>query len=208
MLTKIDKDKVVLAWEAATHALLNDDAYAWIRSSVLFERAYFIGLMNGLSAIGDEEDINRLMTSTFFHNRLIWSRSGDDTFESTNIGQIFSELKKVFSELKKELYELDNSNSIDLKAFQRMIEEANRFISEIDHLDRGWLNCVQQTRKLLSEIKSTITNFQDSVEDNSQNITHIKEEFLRQAHEQISTLRDMARYISLVQTHHEMSKRL
>jgi len=201
MLTKIDKDKVVLAWETASQALSNEDMYAWIRSSVLFEQAYFIGLMNGLSAIGEEEDINHLMTRTFIHNRLIWSRSGDDTFESTNIGQIFSELKK-------ELYELDNSNSIDLKAFQRMIEEANRFLSEIDHLDRGWLNCVQQTRKLLSEIKSTITNFQDSVEDNSQNITHIKEEFLRQTHEQISTLRDMARYISLVQTHHEMSKRL
>ena len=201
MLTKIDKDKVVLAWETATHALSNEDAYAWIRSSVLLERAYFIGLMNGLSAIGDKEDINRLMTSTFFHNSLIWSRSGDDTFESTNIGQIFSELKK-------ELYELDNSNSIDLKAFQRMIEEANRFISEIDHLDRGWLNCVQHTRKLLTEIKSTITNFQDSVEDNSQNITYIKKEFLRQIHAQISTLCDGARYISLVQTHHEMSKRL
>ena len=200
-MAKIDTAEIKLAWDEATNALSNEDAYAWIRSSVLFERAYFIGLMNGLSAIGDEEDINRLMTSTFIHNRLIWSRSGDDTFESTNIGQIFSELKK-------ELYELDNSNSIDLKAFQRMIEEVNRFISEIDHLDRGWLNCVQQTRKLLSEIKSTITNFQDSVEDNSQNITHIKKEFLRQTHEQISTLRDMARYISLVQTHHEMSKRL
>ena len=200
-MAKIDTAEIKLAWDEATNALSNEDAYAWIRSSVLFERAYFIGLMNGLSAIGDEEDINRLMTRTFIHNRLIWSRSGDDTFESTNIGQIFSELKK-------ELYELDNSNSIDLKAFQRMIEEANRFISEIDHLDRGWLNCVQQTRKLLSEIKHTITNFQDSVEDNSQNITHIKKEFLRQTHEQISTLRDMARYISLVQTHHEMSKRL
>ena len=156
VLAKIDNAELKLAWDAATNALSNDDAYAWIRSSVLIEQAYFMGLMNGLSAIGDEEDINRLMTRTFIHNRLIWSRTGDDTFESTNIGQIFSELKK-------ELYELDNSNSIDLKAFQRMIEEANRFISEIDHLDRRWLNCVQQTRKLLSEIKSTITNFQDSV---------------------------------------------
>lgn len=170
-MTKIDKDKAVLAWEAATHALLNDDAYAWIRSSVFIEQAYFMGLMNGLSAIGDEEDITRLMTSTIFHNRLIWSRSGDDTFDSTSIG-------KIFSELKKELYEFDTNNNIDSKAFQSMEQEANRFISEIDHLDRGWLNCVQQTRKLLSEIKSTITNFQDSLEDNSQNITHKKGSFL------------------------------
>ena len=200
-MTKIDKDKVALAWEAATHALSNDDAHDWVRSSVLFERAYYLGLMIGLSAIGEEEDVTPLALSTVVDNRLMWARSGDDTYESTSIGQIFSKLKK-------ELYEFDTDNSIDLKAIQNMIKEANRFISEIDHLDRGWLNCVQQTRKLLSEIKSTITNFQDSVEDNSQNITHIKEEFLRQTHEQISTLRDMARYISLVQTHHEMSKRL
>ena len=201
VLAKIDNAELKLAWDAATNALSNDDAYAWIRSSVLIEQAYFLGLMSGLSAIGDEEDITRLMTSTIFHNRLIWTRSGDDTFESTSIG-------KIFSELKKELYEFDTKNSIDSKFFQSMEQEANRFLSEIDHLDRGWLNCVQQTRKLLSEIKSTMTNFQDSVEDNSQNITHIKKEFLRQTHEQISTLRDMARYISLVQTHHEISKRL
>lgn len=200
-MTKIDKDKVALAWEAATHALSNDDAYDWVRSSVLFERAYYLGLMIGLSAIGEEEDVTPLALSTVVDNRLMWARSGDDTYESTSIGQIFSKLKK-------ELYEFDTDNSIDLKAIQNMIKEANRFISEIDHLDRGWLNCVQHTRKLLSEIKSTITNFQDSVEDNSQNITYIKKEFLRKIHAQISTLCDGARYISLVQTHHEMSKRL
>ena len=200
-MTKIDKDKVALAWEAATHALSNDDAHDWVRSSVLLERAYYLGLMIGLSAIGEEEDVTPLALSTVVDNRLMWARSGDDTYESTSIGQIFSKLKK-------ELYEFDTDNSIDLKAIQNMIKEANRFISEIDHLDRGWLNCVQHTRKLLTEIKSTITNFQDSVEDNSQNITYIKKEFLRQIHAQISTLCDGARYISLVQTHHEMSKRL
>ena len=200
-MAKIDKNKVVLAWEAATHALSNDDAHAWIRSSVLIEKAYFMGLMNGLSAIGDEEDITRLMTKTIVHNRLIWARSGDDTFESTSIG-------KIFSELKKELYEFDTNNGIDLKAIQSMTKELNRFTSEIDHLDRGWLNCVQQTRKLLSELEYTITNFQHSVEDNSQNITLKKEDFLRQIHEQISTLCDVARYIALLQTHHEMSKRI
>ena len=200
-MIKIDKDKVVLAWEAASYALSNDDAHDWVRSSVLFERAYYLGLMIGLSAIGEEEDVTPLALSTVVDNRLMWARSGDDTYESTSIGQIFSKLKK-------ELYEFDTDNSIDLKAIQNMIKEANRFISEIDHLDRGWLNCVQHTRKLLTEIKSTITNFQDSVEDNSQNITYIKKEFLRQIHAQISTLCDGARYISLVQTHHEMSKRL
>jgi hypothetical protein len=200
-LTKINKDKVALAWEAATHALSNDDAHDWVRSSVLFERAYYLGLMIGLSAIGEEEDVTPLALSTVVDNRLMWARSGDDTYESTSIGQIFRGIREEFDKFNPNI-------GIDPQGIQRLIQEINRFICEIDHLDREWLNCVQQARILLSEMKSTINGFQDSGITIGLGISdEIKKDF-SQINANISTLSNLARYISLVQTHHEMSKRL
>ena len=199
-MTKIDKDKVALAWEAATHALSNNE-HAWIGRSVLFERAYYLGLMIGLSAIGEEEDVTPLALSTVVDNRLMWARSGDDTYESTSIGQIFRGIREEFDKLNPNI-------GIEPQGIQRLIQEVNRFISEIDHLDREWLNCVQQARILLSEMKSTINGFQDSGITIGLGISDEIKKDCSQIHANISTLSNLARYISLVQTHHEMSKRL
>ena len=190
---------MTLALDTATHILLNDDAYAWIRGSVFCERAYYMGLINGLSAIGNEEDLTGSLRGIL--NQFIFFRSGDDTFQSTSIGKIFRGIREEFDKFNPNI-------GIDPQGIQRVIEEINRFISEIDHLDREWLNCVQQARILLSEIKSTIIGFQDYGVTIGLGISdEIKKDF-SQIHENISTLCDLARYISLVQTHHEMSKRL
>jgi len=198
-LEKLEKDEIKLAWDAATHALSNNDAHAWIRDSVFCERAYYMGLINGLSAIGDEEDVTSLLRGIL--NQLIFSRSGDDTFQSTSIGKIFWEIREEFDKFNPNI-------GLDPQGIQRLIQEINRLISEIDHLDREWLNCVQQARILLSEMKSTINGFQDSGITIGLGISdEIKKDF-SQINANISTLSNLARYISLVQTHYEMSKRL
>jgi hypothetical protein len=57
-------------------------------------------------------------------------------------------------------------------------------------------------------MKSTINGFQDSGITIGLGISdEIKKDF-SQIHANISTLSNLVRYISLVQTHHEMSKRL
>ena len=90
----ISSEDANAAINAAHKALAEDPELAWIRKSVLIERAYYQGLSQGLMAIAAEDDLRRLMTIAV--KELIWSRGGDDTFPSTNVSQAYSDLRGQF----------------------------------------------------------------------------------------------------------------
>ena len=63
---------------AAAEAGLEEEDYTWIKRSALTERAYFLGLRNGLSAITAKSRVSRLVFRALV--KTLHLRAGDDTF--------------------------------------------------------------------------------------------------------------------------------
>ena len=55
----LDETTVISALAAAESAL-SDTAFSWIKESAWRERAYFLGLYNGLAPLAEENSRNRL----------------------------------------------------------------------------------------------------------------------------------------------------
>ena len=188
---KIESTAVELAINAACDALANDTDLAWIRKSCLIERAYFLGLFKGLDAIAEEDALGNRPAQWFM--KTYWSRSADDTFPSTRLG-------RDFAALKKGLGYLETGNGMDQPAIETVIRD-------IDLLDRKWRECVKRARTLLAETQSAGSGFRPPIDDDIPDRKRAGEE-LRQIHGRVSALGDMVRYMALLETHHEMSKRL
>ncbi len=188
---KIESTAVECAINAASDALANDTDLAWIRKSCLIERAYFLGLFKGLTAIAEEDAIGNHPVR--FFTQTLWSRSADDTFPSTRLG-------RDFAALEKGLRRLETGNGIDQQVIETVIED-------IDVLDRKWRECVKTARAFLSETQSVSAGFRPPNEDDVPDRKRAGEE-IRQIHDRVSALVDIVRYMALLETNHEMSKRL
>ena len=144
-----------------------------------------------IPAIAEEDAIVkhafRILMQTY------WSRSADDTFPSTQLG-------RDFAALEKGLHGLETGKSLS----QEAIETLNR---DIDLVDRNWRNCVQRARSLLAETQAAASGFRPPTDDDGPDRKRAGEE-LGQIHGRISALGDMVRYMALLETHHEISKRL
>ncbi|MEI6320069.1 MAG: hypothetical protein WCS09_16240 [Pseudomonadota bacterium] len=191
-LAKLDSEAVELAISAAHDALANDTDLAWIMKSCLIERAYFLGLCKGLAAIAEEDAIGkhhllRTLVSTY------WSRSADDTFPSTRLG-------RGFAALQEGLRGLDVGKPLD----QQVIEAV---IRDIDLLDREWRGRVEHARKLLADTQSAASGFRPPINEDAPEQKRAAEE-LSQMHSFVSELGVMVRHIALLETDHEMSKRI
>lgn len=189
---KLDSAAVDIAINAAHDALANDPDLAWIMKSALIERVYFLGLINGLTAIAEEDAIDkhhlfRILAST------LWSQSADDTFPSTHLG-------RDFEALQKGVYGLEVGKRLD----QQVIEAV---IRDIDSLDREWSGCVAHARELLADTQFVASRFQRPSNEDAPERKRAADE-CRQMLDFVSKLGPIVRHIALLETHHEMSKRL
>jgi len=188
---KIETVAVELAINAAVDALANDANIAWIRKSCLIQRAYFLGLFKGLAAISGEGDIGNL--PLHWLTMVDFSGSADDTFPSTQLGQDFAALGKG-------LRLLETGSDMDRPSFETVLRD-------IDLLDRGWRTCLGRARTLLSETQSAASGFRPPIDDDLPDRKRAGDE-LGQVHDSLSRLEALVRYMALLETHHEMSKRL
>jgi hypothetical protein len=189
---KLDSAAVDIAISAAHDALANDPELDWIGKSCLIERAYLLGLYKGLTAIAEEDAIGKSHLSRSLMSTL-WSRSADDTFPSTRLG-------RDFEALQKEVYGLEDGKRLD----QQVIEAV---IRDIDFLDQEWRGRVEYARKLLADTQSVASRFQQPSNEDAPERKRVANE-CRQMLGFVAELGPMVRHIALLETHHEMSKRL
>ena len=190
MFTKIDEAAVETAVSAASDSLANNPNLAWIRKSALFERAYFLGLSEGLTAIAEEDAIgNRLLLALI---GCIWSKSADDTFPSTQLG-------RDFAALEARLRGIETGISWDRHSIDSVL-------ADIRHLDCEWRSCVEASVTLLGKIESAAVGLKHPIGEGASGREGESEELYRISC-CMSDLDKMMRYMALLETHHELDKR-
>jgi hypothetical protein len=186
----IKKAEVDAAIAAARHALDSKPGFAWIKKSSLLERAYYMGLFNGLRRIAKEEHLSNSLLQpilgTFFPRR------ADDSFDFTGMGE-------AFESLKQHLMQRDSDKPALLEALQQ-------FADQIDRQDREWNTRLRHTRHLLEEIRAVnrVTRSDRSALETAEQQERRLNETLRL----IESLEELARYIALLETDHRIWKSL
>lgn len=96
----------VLAAFSAARSALRDDDFGWITRSAFVERAYWLGLFHGLSAL-TEGDV--LSTEAFRHLReCVTSREGDDGFAESPFAEALALMREAIADPRQpELATLD-----------------------------------------------------------------------------------------------------
>jgi hypothetical protein len=179
---KIQSASVDLALNAAIDALSSDPELAWIGKSCIIERSYFLGLIKGLDAIAEGDSITPWIAKLFI--RTMRNRSADDTFSATRLG-------KDFADLRDQIGGLDSEKTLNIKAIEKLL-------LDICGLDREWKSYVSKARELISEIQALDSQFE--LPSNGKTSDWM--------HDRMDVLEDLIRHISLLETHHEISKRI
>lgn len=190
-MNKISDEDVQSTINAARDALMNNPDVAWVSKSSLVERAYFMGLLNGLSAIANDDVTGRLMVPIL--SGTLFSRAADDTFPLTQLGQDFAALKVGLQSLR-------TGNGLDPSVIEKVV-------SDINLLDREWNGCVKSARSLLADIQTLASEFRPRSEGDVLDAERAHEEH-SQIERRIFSVNEMLRFIALLKTHHELSKRL
>jgi hypothetical protein len=157
----------------------------------LITRAYYLGLYTGLSAIADDGEVTDfidrkvlvLLAETYF------KRSGDDSFQSTPLGETFNELREEIRRLAStEDTTLDHARELVGPKLDFLMKQ----IRSIEHLT------IEARRYLQSGLEALATELR--VED--------KESDLRKYQRLLDSLEDPVRDLALFQTDHDLRDRL
>jgi len=173
----ITKDQVDSAIAAAKDALVTDGDFAWVRKSALIERAYYAGLYAGLRAIAHENDLKEMILRSIVDT--MFTRGGDDSFDSTPIGREFSTLKQRLLDDKESTFPA---------------ETTVRLTASLEKLDQRWNSVLTQAKRVIGHIQ----NLADDCHANPE-----KDDWLR--HEYCGLLEELEhvlRIASLLQTDH------
>lgn len=189
-MDKIDGEAVEIAINAARDALSKDRDSEWIGKSSLTERAYYMGLLSGLSAIAQEDVPSKRLAPILM--KTLFPRAADDTFPSTSLGQ-------SFAGLEHSLRSIVETGELDLPAMEA-VEIRTR------QLDQKWRNCHQVALKLLTNIRSEISGFRPPIKEDEADKVRASHD-LQRVHMQLEELGITLRFLSLLETHHELSKR-
>ena len=137
---------------------------AWIKQSVLLERAYFLGLYNGLKSLVVQKGLE-----VFFYRDLdsigpkalwgaIWTRSVDDTFGQTEVGKLFSVLRLGRCE---DMVDRDDLLQLETKVKNLDAVWRNSIVDATHLLDvkslcfpEGRVNALEEVLRLLSLIET------------------------------------------------------
>jgi hypothetical protein len=188
---KIENAFVETAISAAADSLANDPDIAWVRKSSLVQRAYFLGLIKGLDAIAEDDAIGKKWPVEIFMSTL-WRTSADDTFPSTQLGQDFTALEKGLREIR-------TKGNWDRSAIDKVF-------ADIRYLDQRWRSCVESALTLLGKIESAPAGFKLPIGEGPGGREGESEELIR-IQDCMYGLDKMMRFMSLLETHHELDKR-
>ncbi len=178
----IPMDEAKAAITAAEEALSQNSGFSWIKKSALVERAYFLGLFSGLSAIAADDDLKPFDSILI---KTLRYRKGDDTFPSTKVGQAFSSLRGKL----RERPEPSNPSMIEYVAnLREAIREDERFFQH--HL---------------RAIDDMFSRFSSSSEEPTLTNNDLRSE---QQHRLLEALEPYLRIVALLETEHLLSNRL
>ena len=185
----IDSNAVKTAIEAAKNSLKNDSDIAWICNSAFLERAYYLGLYKGLSSISDDQSLDKLLLYCLMNT--IWERDVDNSFNLTQIGKNFQQLKVEFDKAV-------SGNEMTLSSAEATIEL-------IEVIDKEWRHCVNNAHEIISTILKTAAEFNYAIEKKllNQNQQH---EILEKMNP--LRLKEILKHIALLETNHELFKKL
>ena len=193
-----------LSFDSEKYLGLDEDT-KWIASSALMERAYLFGMIklsHTLIELGvmpaDNELIDKISRRILFKTR--FSRSADDSFKSTPLGQLHDQLERSNRE-KDRLKVLESTNEINAvcKYLQSEFEESVSFIQEQTKMLQAIYGRWDQTSRpeeLSSPADQLAMESMDrgfSDERAAAKIAHLIEERLR--------------FIALLQTSHKLNDR-
>ncbi len=134
-------DKLKAATNVACDEL-NTEKLNWIKQSSLIERAYFLGLVIGLSEFaqeGTESDyLNQFLIKKMMGT--LWERRADNNFRSTKVGAYFEELS-----------DCTNLKTHEESSMMVVIESLR---IHIEALDRKWSNQMECAKIILGQNQS------------------------------------------------------
>jgi hypothetical protein len=118
---------------AAAEAALADSAFSWIKESALRERAYFMGLYNGLEPLADGNSLSRVGLRAIATT--MSPRDGDDPFRASHLGRDYRALVSqvqsgarpvALGTLKEALHELHKEREGAYEHALRLLDDLER----------------------------------------------------------------------------------
>ena len=181
---RINSNAINEAIEASKNSLKSDLDIAWIRNSALFERAYFLGLYKGLSSISNDESLDKLLLYSLMNT--MWERDADDSFNSTQTGKRFQQLKVEFDRAVAG----EELKILSLESVLEVVEVNNK----------RWSDSVDNVRTVIDEMLRTSFEF-NRVISNKVSDPNERNEFYKKMNPR--RLEAMLRLISLIETNHK-----
>lgn len=123
----ISEESVAAATTAARDAL-EQKRFEWIRWSALTERAYFLGLYNGLEAIAPENSLQSLLIQMLAETMSL--RDVDDPFRLSKIGRGYRALINSLHEMSRGL-DIHSAGGQNLMELQAQIHELRNLLADV-----------------------------------------------------------------------------
>lgn len=143
----IEKATVDVAVNAALSAFFDDPDLAWIRKSGYMMGAYFWGLYKGLSAIANEDDIDKKVFDIVFS--CMWHL--DDSFNYTSIGRDYVALNDIAHRNQG-----IGMNGDDVK------QVAEKLLTNINDKNCCWMGDIQEAQDRLNNLMDD-TKYQEII---------------------------------------------
>jgi hypothetical protein len=184
---RINSNAINEAIEASKNSLKSDLDIAWIRNSALFERAYFLGLYKGLSSISNDESLDKLLLYCLMNT--MWERDADDSFNSTQTGKNFQQLKVEFDRAV-------SGEELKILSLESVLE-----VVEVNN--KRWSDSVDNVRTVIDEMLRTSFEFNRGISKKVSD-PNDRNEFYKKMNPR--RLEAMLRLISLIETNHKLQK--
>jgi len=185
----ISEDAVGKAVDSAEHELAKNPDMSWITKSALTERAYYVGLFNGLSGIADEELINGHIVKLVMGT--MWQREADDTFPSTKIGQNYQKLMNKINSRQP----VDDEFKQVLKSLEHYIESNNR----------KWQGVMREVQGLMERVSDIVVALENNTVVAASNHDYKNWYELRELF--LGHLGTLARQVALIEIDHNLQNR-
>ena len=190
----ISREEASSAFDGARSALEDESHLQWVRSSALLERAYFLGLWSGLRTIANEDDVSGMFNHSLVQT--MFSRSADDTFRGTRVGEAYSAFSdRARERLGKMLSEHEQGEDHATSGLTK------KDFNELLHL-------VEELRKYLNQTIKDIDTLIVDVERSTDCIANGDGEAIRAQMQMIEGLEEPLRVVALLETDHLLSKRV
>jgi hypothetical protein len=139
--TKDEATRSPSKFEMAVDAFHKNSDIAWIRKSVLTERAYLLGLYDG-------HGVNNPLLRAFLETDYV--PDNHKPFWLTRMGRSLSSLKDISYKLLG-----SRDNGVRQEAIEGTLKAVEEFLDNISYLNRDWERCMSASR-LLHDMRSLL----------------------------------------------------